>query len=195
MNRQSRTVFRCLCQFICVIIYVINERVWRLFFFFQKKWSGPFLLLFWVKNYYILPLDKYRHFEMNISPHRCLTAKSWKHFTEENCTWFFHSDRSFSVLLLQDPFQKHDSFGKKSCSMEKFSRDSHFSALYVKCDASFSELHISLKKRGKKKRGKKKTARKGHKWNRSLLTINPVNSNSAKPVVQERCDSSYLSVN
>ena len=138
------------------------------FFFFQKKWSGPFLLLFWVKNYYILPLDKYRHFEMNISPHRRLTAKSWKHFTEKNRTWFFHSDRSFSVLLLQDPFQKHDSFGKKSCSMEKFIRDSRFSALYVKCDASFSELRIS-----QKKKGQKKTARKGPKWNRSLLTINP----------------------
>ena len=145
MNRQSHTVFRCLRQFICVIIYVINERVWRLFFFFQKKWSGPFLLLFWVKNYYILPLDKYRHFEMNISPHRCLTAKSWKHFTEENCTWFFHSDRSFSVLLLQDPFRKHDSFGKSLVAWR------NLSPLYVKCDASFTELHISQKKGAKKK--------------------------------------------
>ena len=130
------------------------------FFFFQKKWSGPFLL-FWVKNYYILPLDKYRHFEMNISPHRRLTAKSWKHFTEKNRTWFFHSDRSFSVLLLQDPFRKHDSFGKSLVAWR------NLSPLYVKCDASFTELHIS-----QKKRAKKKTARKGHKWNRSLLTIN-----------------------
>ena len=182
----------------CYYIRAINERVWR-FFFLPKKWSRPFLFLsvnqFRVKNYYILLLDKYRYLEMNISANRRLISKSFKRFTEKNRTWFFHSDRSFSVLLLQDPFQKHDSFGKKSCSMEKFIRDSHFSALYVKCDASFSELRISLKKRGKKKRGKKKTARKGHKWNRSLLTINPVNSNSAKPVVQERCDSSYLSVN
>ena len=40
--------------------------------------------------------------------------------------------------------------------MEKFIRDSHFSALYVKCDASFSELRISLKKGAKKKGAKKK---------------------------------------
>ena len=158
MNRQSRTVFRCLRQFICVIIYVINERVWRLFFFFQKKWSGPFLLLFWVKNYYILPLDKYRHFEMNISPHRCLTAKSWKHFTEENCTWFFHSDRSFSVLLLQDPFQKHDSFGKKSCSMEKFIRDSFFCVI-CKMRCIFFRIAYLPKKKGQKKKGQKKNSK------------------------------------
>ena len=67
---------------------------------------------FRVKNYYILPLDKYRYLEMNISANRRLISKSFKRFTEKNRTWFFHSDRSFSVLLLQDPFRKHDSFGK-----------------------------------------------------------------------------------
>ena len=52
--------------------------------------------------------------------------------------------------------------------MEKFIRDSHFSALYVKCDASFSELRISQKKRGKKKKQQGKDISET-----SLLTINP----------------------
>ena len=60
----------------------------------------------------ILALDKYRYLEMNISVNRRVISKSFKRFTEKNRTWFFHSDRSFSVLLLQDPFQKHNSFGK-----------------------------------------------------------------------------------
>ena len=137
------------------------------FFFFQKKWSGPFLLLFWVKNYYILPLDKYRHFEMNISPHRRLTAKSWKHFTEKNRTWFFHSDRSFSVLLLQDPFQKHNSFGKSLVAWRNLSA-AHVFCVICKMRCIFFRIAYLPKKKGQKK----KTARKGHKWNRSLLTIN-----------------------
>ena len=107
MNRQSRTVFRCLRQFLCVIIYVLLTKEYNVFFFLPKKWSRPFLLLS-----VILALDKYRYLEMNISANRRVISKSFKRFTEKNRTWFFHSDRSFSVLLLQDPFRKHDSFGK-----------------------------------------------------------------------------------
>ena len=102
MNRQSRTVFRCLRQFLCVIIYVLLTKEYDVFFFFQKSEVDRSCCC----------LDKYRYLEMNISVNRRLISKSFKCFTEKNRTWFFHSDRSFSVLLLQDPFRKHDSFGK-----------------------------------------------------------------------------------
>ena len=36
MNRQSRTVFRCLRQFLCVILYVLLTKEYDVFFFFKK---------------------------------------------------------------------------------------------------------------------------------------------------------------
>ena len=170
----------------CYYIRVINERVWR-FFFLPKKWSRPFLLLS-----VILPLDKYRYLEMNISANRRLISKSFKRFTEKNWTWFFHSDRSFSVLLLQDPFRKHDSFGKSPVAWRNLaathiflspSRDMwNATRLFQNC--------VCPKERGEKNQRGKDRSETDLNWG-SILG----NSNSAKPVVQELCDSSYLSVN
>ena len=179
----------------CYYIRAINERVWR-FFFLPKKWSRPLLFLsvnqFRVKNYYILLLDKYRYLEMNISANRRLISKSFKRFTEKNRTWFFHSDRSFSVLLLQDPFRKHDSFGKSPVAWRNLAATHIFPLLRVICKMQrvFFRIAYLPKKEGKKNQRGKDRSETHLNWG-SILA----NSNSAKPVVQERCDSSYLSVN
>ena len=56
--------------------------------------------------------------------------------------WFFHLDRSFSLLLLKNTFRKHTSFGKSS-------RLEYFSFLRLcKCNASFFRITYFQKASG-----------------------------------------------
>ena len=79
-----------------------------------------------------------------------LTRSSHKNVSIKKSKWFFHLDRSFSLLLLKKQFRKHTSFGK-SGSMEKFSRDSNVVLSFADVNATHLSLglRITKKLRGK----------------------------------------------
>ena len=80
MRQQSRTVFRFIwSDFKCVEWNSIATICW-------KKWRKAVLVVvcnqLWVKNDYILPLNKYRHHKTNISLNWRDIAHSTKLFTK-----------------------------------------------------------------------------------------------------------------
>ena len=139
-----------------MLLSVLNFFEWKsVAAIIWKKWRRAILTVacywLWVKNDYILLLNKYRHHQINILPSKCDIVNSRKLFSDKNRQWFFHSNRLFSLLPLKNPLWKYTSFGKSLAVLRNLAATQIFLSVFhpSKCNAFFVWITYLQNKMGK----------------------------------------------